>query len=94
FCSSSSITRCPPILVDTSCIRALNSKRCGEIRAYDWLAGGRASLAVHLPLHGLKLCDLILRLSISPLFRGSVIAACDDREPFISLAIILADGTW
>ncbi|MER9847712.1 hypothetical protein NKJ55_10145, partial [Mesorhizobium sp. M0106] len=29
------ITRCPPILVDTSCIRALNSKRCGEIRAYD-----------------------------------------------------------
>lgn len=34
FCSSSSITRCPTILVDTSCIRALNSKRCGEIRAY------------------------------------------------------------
>ncbi|MER9216928.1 hypothetical protein NKI54_33965, partial [Mesorhizobium sp. M0663] len=38
FCSSSSITRCPPILVDTSCIRALNSKRCGEIRAYIVLA--------------------------------------------------------
>jgi hypothetical protein len=34
FSSSSSITWCPPILVDTSCINALNGKRCGEIRAY------------------------------------------------------------
>ncbi|MET4212461.1 hypothetical protein, partial [Bradyrhizobium sp. LA2.1] len=34
---SSAITRCPPILVDTSCIRAPKSKRCREIRAYDWI---------------------------------------------------------
>jgi hypothetical protein len=32
--ASSSMIWCPPILVDTSCLRALNSKRCGEIRAY------------------------------------------------------------
>ncbi|GEM_PF-6741804 len=28
------VSDCSTILVDTSCIRALNSKRCGEIRAY------------------------------------------------------------
>ena len=33
--ASSSMIWCPPILVDTSCLRALRFRRCAEIRAHD-----------------------------------------------------------